>query len=119
MIIFRENQHNMKMNELNQKISMLNLVIDRYSFFTGVVIKKTGDNYFQIIYNDLNPADPEEQCTIELTLFNDTFLVSDMTPRLKDYYEFVQYVSLYRDLKTFIRLARKSFLEHFASQKTE
>ena len=109
----------MKMNELNQKISMLNVVIDRYSFFTGVVIKKTGDNYFQIIYSDLNPADPDEKCTIELTLFDDTFLLSDMTPRLKDYYKFFQYASLYRDLKIFIRLARKSFLEHFASQKKE
>lgn len=107
----------MKMNELNQKISLLSMVIDRYVLITGVVIKKMGGNYFQIIFYDLNPSDSEQQCVVDMTLFNNTFLVSDMTPRVSQYYEFVQYVSVYRDLKTFVRAARKAFIEYYAAAK--
>lgn len=106
----------MRMNELNSKIDSLTGVISKYSFFTGVTIQRSGENTFQISFYELNPSDLDYICEIDVTLFNDTFLVSEMKPRVKDYYDFVQYLSVYRDLKTFIRLARKAFIEHFASR---
>ena len=103
----------MKINEINSKIEKLNDIINKYSFFTGVSFEKTGDNSFKIVFYELDPSDLEQACTIDITIFNDTFLVSEMKPRVRDYYEFVQYLSVYRDLKTFMKIARKSFVEYF------
>lgn len=103
------------MEATKSKIGRLKEVIALYTYFTGVSVQKTGDNSFKVVFQELNPADLEQQCTVDVTVFNDTFLVSDMSPRVKDYYDFVQYLSIYRDLKTFLKIARKSFVSHFSA----
>lgn len=79
-----------------------------------MAFQKTGDNSLRVVFYELNPSDLNQQCSVDITIFNDTFLVSEMNPRVKDYYDFVQYLSVYRDLKTFLKIARKSFVDHFS-----
>lgn len=104
----------MKIGEIREKSEKLKGILGYYGDFTGVTFQKTGDNSLRIVFAELNPGDAEEACSADITLFNDNFLVSDMTPHVRDYYDFVQYLSVYRDLKTFLRVARKSFIAHFS-----
>ncbi len=104
------------MNEIGSKIEKLSDILDKYTFFTGVSFQKIADNSVRVVFHELNPADANEQCSMDITIFNDTFLVSEMKPRVKDYFDFVQYLSVYRDLKTFLKAARKSFVDYFSQQ---
>lgn len=105
------------MNEINHKIRKLEEVINVFQAFTGLILEKTPTNTMMLLFQGLNPKDYDFCCSIELSIFNDTFLIQDFNPKTPDYYDVVQFATVFKDLKNFVRAARRSFIEFFQIER--
>lgn len=118
----REHEHNLRMSELSRKLHVLEDTREKYEFFTELSIDKVGEEDL-IRFNFRNVSDLQSNQTAFVCLkhFKDTLIgsrcspVSDIAPRVKDFFEISQVLTVLKDLKLFIQLMRRSFKEHFDS----
>lgn len=117
----RENEHSKKMEELKGKLSVLEAAVEKYEIFTKLsIIKVSEDDLVKLVFSGVSKRDQDQEAYVCLKHYNDTligkivlFSVCDMNPRPKDFFEISQVLTVLKDLKRFVQMTRRSFIDYY------
>lgn len=68
-----------------------------------------------IEYRNLDRQNPDSVSILSLRIYNEAIIVNKMSPRLPDYYRYIQYLSTFKDIKSVIISVRNMFIDYYNS----